>query len=152
MKSRYLSYLLVSLIAFFSVISVLLPFIEFNVNFETIDFGFWCANSERGDYIIRTQQEWDDLCQKTCRSSSEAPDIDFSSNVVLAVFMGEQPTDGFRIEITKIGENGAERRIYIRETIPGGLLAAIISYPYHIVKLHRIPKPIVFIHTLEDYS
>jgi len=142
MKSRYLTYLLVSLIASFSIISVLLPFIEFNVNFETIDIGYWGAHSERGDYIIRTQQEWDDLGE-----SSDATDIDFSSKVVLAVYMGVRPSGGYRIEITNIGENGAYRRVYIRETTPKGYAPHVITQPYHIVKLNRVPKLIVFIHT-----
>lgn len=148
MKSRYLGYILVSLIASFSIVFVLLPFIEFNVNFETIDIGHYCSHRERGDYIIQTQQEWDDLWQKTFLSSSEAPDIDFSSNIVIAVYMGERSTGGYRIEITNIGENEEHRRVYIRETRPspfGGVTLAL-TQPYHIVKLNRNYKFIELIH------
>ena len=153
MKSRFYGYILVSLIvsliAAFSIVVALLPFIEFNVNFETINLGYYCSHPERHDYIIQTQQEWDDLWQKTYGSSLEAPDINFSSNIVLAVYMGERSTGGYRIEITNIGENEEHRRVYIRETRPspfGGVTLAL-TQPYHIVKLNRIPKLIVFIHT-----
>ena len=152
MKSDYSKYILVSLLVSFGVISALLTLIEFSVDFETIDFGFWCAHSERGDYVIQTQPEWDDLWQKTSQSSSEAPDVDFNYNVVLAVYMGERGCSGYVIEILNIGENGAHRRVYIRETMPddGGL--AVMIQPYHIVKLKRIPKEYVFIHTYEVHS
>ena len=149
MKSRYLGYILVSLIASFSIVLVLLPFIEFNVNFETIDLGYYCAHRERGDYIIQTQQEWDDLWQKTYGASSEAPDFNFSSTIVLAVYMGTRATGGYRIEITNIGENEEHIRVYIRETRPSpfGFVTMAVTQPYHIVKLNRISKLIVFIHT-----
>jgi len=149
MKLRYLGYILVSLIASFSIVLVLLPFIELNVNFETIDIGYYCAHRERGDYIIQTQQEWDDLWQKTYGASLEAPDINFSSNIVIAVYMGTRATGGYRIEITNIGENEEHIRVYIRETRPSpfGFVTMAVTQPYHIVKLNRIPKLIVFIHT-----
>jgi len=149
MKLRYLGYILVSLIASFSIVFVLLPFIEFNVNFETIDIGYYCAHRERRDYIIQTQQEWDELWQKTYGSSSEAPYINFSSNIVIAVYMGERATGGYRIEITNIGENEEHIRVYIRETRPSpfDFVTMALTQPYHIVKLNRIPKLIVFIHT-----
>ena len=148
MKPRYLGYILVSLIASFSIVSVLISVIEFNVYFETIDIGYYCAHRERRDYIILTQQEWDDFIKSYC-SFSEAPDIDFSSNIVLAVFMGEQFTGGYRIEIMNISENLVYIRVYIRETSPspGMGVTQALTQPYHIVKLNRIPKFIVFIHT-----
>jgi len=153
MKSRYYGYILVSLIASSSLVFVLLPFIEFNVNFETIDLGNSCYHRERDDYIIQTQQEWDELWQKTYGSYSEAPYINFSSNIVIAVYMGERATGGYRIEITNIGENEEQVRVHIRETSPspGSILTMLITQPYHIVKLHRIPKLIVLIHTWEDH-
>ncbi|MBA7588324.1 hypothetical protein ES708_30379 [subsurface metagenome] len=63
--------------------------------------------------------------------------------------MGEQATGGYRIEIMNISENVVLTRVYIRETSPSPdkLWAAVLTQPYHIVKLNRIPKFIVFIHT-----
>ncbi len=149
MKSRYLGYILVSLIASFSIVFVLLPVIEFNVNFETIDLGYYCDHLEREDYIIQTQEEWDDLWQKTYGASLEASDINFSSTIVLAVYMGVRATGGYRIEITNIGENEEHIRVYIRETRPSpfDFVTMALTQPYHIVKLNRTPKLIVFIHT-----
>ena len=149
MKSRYSGYILVSLIASFSIVYVLLLVIEFNISFETIDIGYICAHRERRDYVIQTQQEWDDLC-----SSSDAPGIDFSSNIVLAVYMGERFTGGYHIEITNISESVFYIRVYIRETSPSPdqLVTMALTQPHHIVKLNRIPKIIVFIHTSEVHS
>ena len=143
MKSHYLGYILVTLVASFIIVSFLISVIGFNVYFETIDLGYYCAHRERYDYIIQTQQEWDDLWP-----SSEAPDINFSSNIVLAVYMGEKSTGGYHIEIIYIGENAVHIRVYIREISPslGGCVTMALTQPYHIVKLNRIPKDIVFIH------
>jgi len=148
MKSCYLGYILVSLIASFSIVSVLISVIEFNVYFETIDIGGSCVHRERRDYIILTQQEWDDFIKSYC-SFSEAPDIDFSSNIVLAVFMGEKVSGGYRIEIMNISENVVLTRVYIRETSPSpdDLVTCALTQPYHIVKINRNPRIIVFIHT-----
>ena len=148
MKPRYLGYILVSLIASFSIVSVLISVIEFNVYFETIDIGHICTHRERRDYIIQTQQEWDDLWP-----SSEAPDIDFSSNIVLAVYMGEQTTGGYHIEIMNISENVVLTRVYIRETSPSphDFTIPTLTQPYHIVKINRNPRIIVFIHNYDKY-
>ena len=149
MKSRYLGYILVSLIASFSIVSVLISVIGFNVYFETIDIGHICTHRERRDYIIQTQQKLDDLWQKTYWSFSEVPDIDFSSNIVLAVYMGEHTTGGYHIEIMNISENVVLTRVYIRETSPSpdDLMIPTLTQPYHIVKINRNPRIIVFIHT-----
>jgi len=154
MKSHYLDYIVISLIVSFSIVCILLPFIEFKVNFETIDLGYYCVHRESHDYFIQTQQEWDELWQKTYWSSSETPDIDFSSNIVIAVYMGERATGGYRIEITKISEGVAHRRIYIRETrpSPSDVVTFALTQPYHIVKLSRNFKFIEFIHTYEVHS
>jgi len=71
MESRYWNYILVSLIISFSIIVVFIPFIKANEDFETIDLGHYCAHRERADYIIQTQQEWEDLWHRTYSSSSE---------------------------------------------------------------------------------
>ena len=119
MKSRYLGYIVVTLIVFYyCTVFFLFPIIELNVNFETIDIGVSCTHSERADYIIQTQQEWDELWQRTYWYPSETPDINFSSTIVIAVYMGQRNTGSYRIEITNIGENLMHRRVYIRETSP----------------------------------
>jgi hypothetical protein len=150
MKSRYLGYIYISLIASLSIVFVFPLFIGFN--FDTIELGYYCAHRERYDYFIQTQQEWDALWQRT--SSSEIPDIDFSSNIVIAVYMGERVTGGFRIEIINIVESITHRRVYIRETSPSPSdpVTLALTQPYHIVKLNRDYRLIVFIHTYEVHS
>ena len=120
-----------------------------NTNFETIELGYYGAHRERSDYIIQTQHEWEELWQKVHSSSSEPPYNDFNSHVVIAVFMGERTTGGYRIEITSIKESGLFRWVYIRESSPppSAFVTMELNQPYHIVKIKRTYQFILFIHT-----
>ncbi|NHJ19656.1 MAG: protease complex subunit PrcB family protein [Candidatus Lokiarchaeota archaeon] len=148
MKSLYYNYILVSLITSFSILVAFLPFTKANLNFETIELGYFGAHRERCDYIIQTQQEWEELWQKVHSSSSEPPYVNFNSHLVIAVFMGERVTGGYRIEITSTRESGLFRWVYIRETSPSPFdcVTMALTQPYHIVKINRNFQFILLIH------
>lgn len=149
MESRYWNYNLVSLITSFIIVVVFIPLINANEDFETLDLGHYCTHRERGDYIIQTQEEWEDLWQRTYSSSSEPLEIDFKSHIVIAVYMGERVTGGYHIEITSIEESGVFRWVNIRETNPSptDLVTMALTQPYHLVKIRRNYLIILLIHT-----
>ena len=71
---------------------------------------------------IHNQADFDALWTKAFANQSSAPDkpvVDFSKDMVLAVFIGEQPTGGFRIRISKIDTSGADIEVTVVGVQPG---------------------------------
>ena len=62
------------------------------------------------------------MWNKAFAGQSGAPDkpvVDFSKDMVLAIFIGEQPTGGFRIRINKIDTSGADIEVTLVGIQPG---------------------------------
>ncbi len=71
---------------------------------------------------IHNQADFDAMWNKAFAGQSGAPDkpvVDFSKDMVLAVFIGEQPSGGFRIRIGKIDASGPTIEVTIVGIQPG---------------------------------
>ena len=88
---------------------------------------------------VRSAAEWEKLWRQHAGEKTK-PAVDFSKEMVLALFMGTRPTAGFTIEIVGVREDGAALMVQYRETRPpaGGITAQVLTSPYHIV---AVPKP-----------
>jgi hypothetical protein len=63
--------------------------------------------------------------------------MDFSNEIVVAVFLGEKPTGGHAIEITRM-ERSDDRLLVSfieRRPQPGGVVTQAFTQPFHIVKV-----------------
>jgi len=88
--------------------------------------------------IARTQAEWEALYRKH-NYDRQPPKVDFSKEMVVAVFMGSRPNAGFSTTIlSSLTVNGVLVVRY-KETMPrpGTVSAQVLTFPYHIV---AIPK------------
>jgi PrcB C-terminal len=81
------------------------------------------SNMKDQQYVAFTNQaDFDSMWQKAFAGQSGAPDkpvVDFSKNMVLAIFIGEQPTGGFRIRISKVDTSGADIQVTFYGIQPG---------------------------------
>jgi len=125
------------------------------LEFVTIEKGFFSGITERKNVVIRTQDEWAKLWNKytsTRIPHPEAPVIALTENIILAVFMGEKASGGFAIEITRVEKCGGELVVFFSEVepSPGTVVAAVLTQPYHIIKIEKIGLQIKFIKTKEE--
>jgi hypothetical protein len=74
------------------------------------------------------------------------PVVDFSKTTIIAVFMGRCPTMGYEIEIKEIIDTGLSVVVRVEKTHPGErcLVGEAITSPFHIVKVDKIGKCLVF--------
>ncbi len=74
----------------------------------------------------------------------EPPAVDFSSEIVVFVFMGTRTTGGYAIEVTGAVETAAELRVSVsrREPGPEDFVTMAITSPYHVVAIERREKPV----------
>ncbi len=115
------------------------------IEFETLSMGYYSQVSQESSYVIKEEHElqqiWDSI------EENSPPVIDFESNMVLAVFQGEQPTGGYEIEIERIVETADKLQVYIKEISPDpdDMVIQALTYPYHIVKMPLVDKNVEFI-------
>jgi len=125
------------------------------LEFDTIEKGFFSDITEKKDLIIRTQDEWAKLWNKHTSIRipyPEAPVIDFTENMILAVFMGQKPSGGFALEITRVEkcENGLIVFFSEVEPPPDAVVTAVLTQPYYIIRIEKSNLPVKFKKTEEE--
>lgn len=83
---------------------------------------------------VRMPAEWATLWRAHA-PNRPAPDIDFSTTMVAAVFLGSRPTGGFSVEIVRTRVDGQSLVVeYVeKRPAPDAITAQVLSSPYHIV-------------------
>ena len=100
---------------------------------------------EKSNLVIKTKTDWETLMQKMNTSGNVTDnftetDIDFNTYMVIAVFL-EVKSSGWQVEITKITEN---RTNLVIDTNEIESINTVITQPFHIVKIVKTEKQIIF--------
>jgi hypothetical protein len=96
--------------------------------------------------VVRSPQEWGSLWNKhTGGKADSRPAVDFSKEMVVAVFLGERNTGGYKVDITLMAdpiEPKTHLVVFYREIQPesGSFNTEMISEPFVMVKIARKPK------------
>lgn len=120
-----------------------------DVLFTTIDSGSNSGVDTRGAVTVRDEGEWLALWRRHTANQHPAPPpptVDFSSEMVVAVFSGERRSGGFTIQVDRIKNTGNKLMVMVSESTPapGSINMMMITQPYHIVRLGKSPLPVVF--------
>jgi protease stability complex PrcB-like protein len=75
------------------------------------------------------------------------PPVDFSRDMVVALFMGERPTGGFAIEVTRIERTDSGLSVHYRTTRPdpAAMQPQALTQPFHLIALPRSDDPVTFV-------
>lgn len=124
---------------------------------ETIDnqmlSGFSSGITQPLEKVISDQKTWEEYWtrhQKGLNEQSPPPTVDFEKSQIIAVFAGNQPTAGFRVEITRVlltqWENAPARVIRYRVSGPpeGAVAATVITQPYCMKIVPKADGPTFF--------
>ncbi len=105
---------------------------------RTLDKGLDSNIDAARQAAVRTPAEWDALW-RAHGGERTRPAVDFSKELVVAVFLGSRPTAGFSVDIVGTRDEGAGLIVQYRETRPppGAIVAQVLTMPYHIV---AVPK------------
>lgn len=120
-----------------------------SLEFTTIEKGFFSGFTKRKNWVIKTQEQWLKLWNmhtSTRIPHPPSPVIDFTKNMVLAVFIGQKPTGGFSVEIIRVEKKEDTIVVFFRETKPSpdAEVTAVLTQPYHIIKIKKTDLPVVF--------
>lgn len=100
---------------------------------------------EKG-YAIRNQEDWDALRVKMNAVNHAQGDvsIDFERSIVVAFFDKIRPNGGYTLEIVEIIESDIVIKVMYKSIAPSGMATDIMTQPFHIVKIPKAEKLIVF--------
>lgn len=95
--------------------------------------------------VARTAEQWTALWRAHA-PDREPPAVDFSKDMVVAVFLGSRPTAGFRVEIVGVREEQGKTVVQYREAQPppGAITAQVITAPFHIVTVPARKGDVLF--------
>lgn len=76
-------------------------------------------------------------------SSFTETNIDFNQFMVILVVDAVYPNGGHSVDIMTVDENAQNIEVDVEKLLQGDV-TAVITQPYHIVKIPKIAKPVVF--------
>ena len=115
------------------------------LSFTTLQRGGYSGVTERKAVLVTDEAQWKANWQQTNSRMlpvPPAPAMDFSGQSVLAVYMGEQRTGGYAIEITGVELSGDTLRVTVRQTrpAPGSMVTQALTQPFHMVQIPKVPS------------
>ncbi len=95
--------------------------------------GSYSQQAEPRFEFVTTQAEWAPLWDRTSRGP--IPEVDFSRESVLAVFMGQRPTGGHAIRVEQVVREGQRLTVEVLLQAPGPdcMTTQALTQPYHLV-------------------
>jgi len=120
------------------------------VPFSTLATGLASGVGQPTQIVVRSQNEWTALWSRHMRAPSAPPpppSVDFSRDMVVALFMGERPTGGYAIEVTQIERTdaGLSIRYRTRHPDPSAMQTQALTQPFHLIKLARVDDSVTFV-------
>ena len=122
-----------------------------SIAFTTIAQGNQSGVTGYTEAVIHTPYEWEEIWRKHASgmgTPTPPPAVDFSRNMVIAVFFGKVPA-GRRTAIWGIVEQDGRLVVLLQMIGPPGPESDDLPQiaPFQIVQLPRSPLPVVFIRT-----
>jgi hypothetical protein len=115
------------------------------LSLRTIDKGANSNSDSARQAVARTDAEWSALW-KAHDPNRPAPKVDFTKEMVVAVFLGSRPTAGFGVEIVGAEVRNGALVVRYREARPAAdaITAQILTSPYHIVAVQQYAGDVRF--------
>lgn len=122
---------------------------EKTLSLETLSRDAYSGHELRKNYIITDAATWKDIWAETLSDHPqmpEVPGVDFSTEMVLAVYMGRKTSGGYSTTIERVVETDDKLEVFVKETRPGrGMMTTMaLTNPYHAVKIQKSDKKVEF--------
>jgi len=127
-----------SLLILFAACKTATPTIGGEATFDILKQETNGGRAKAGNVVITSQKELDALYSEL--NLTTAPVLDFTTNNVVAVFMGQKNTGGYSIRINKVVLNDNAAIVTIQQTRPEDMAAMMITEPYCIAKIPKTKK------------
>jgi hypothetical protein len=105
---------------------------------RSLDKGGQSRVTSRREVTVTDSNAWSALWRDHAGDRPQ-PQVDFSREMVVGVFLGTRPTAGFSVEILGYRVAGDNTVVEYREASPppGAIVAQVLTSPYHLVAIPR---------------
>ncbi|WP_163400217.1 protease complex subunit PrcB family protein [Flavobacterium fluviatile] len=103
-------------------------------------------NISKSNFVVKNTESWNAFLSKMSSyetSKFTETSIDFTKYQIIIVFDQVYGNGGHSIDITKITENNNSIFVHVEKLLKGNI-ATVVTQPYHIVKIAKSPKKVVF--------
>ncbi|MCP4191680.1 MAG: protease complex subunit PrcB family protein [Planctomycetaceae bacterium] len=112
--------------------------------------GYYSGVTKPGEQVIDNLKAWQKVwneVHKTVNPQPKLPPVDFTKQIVLAVFMGQQNTGGYQIEITGVKQTDKAVVVSVRTTSPppDSFTTQALTQPYDLLVVKNPTKPVKFV-------
>lgn len=119
------------------------------VPFQVLSRGVQSGVAHRQFIVIRDAAAFANWWQRATARQLPAPPqpvVDFSRSMVLAVFLGQRRSGGYRIEVADIGRDAKGLTVHVRTLAPGAgcMTTQALTQPYEMVETAATPAPVRF--------
>jgi hypothetical protein len=125
-------------LASFQIVLALVPFVS-------IGEGTASGIADPREVVVRSEQEWKTLWRQHA-PSGPPPAVDFRKEIVVGVFAGQRPTEGYRVEIVRVERESEGFSVVYRVEgpAPDALAAQVLTQPFKLVRLPGLGLPVRF--------
>ncbi|MXN92371.1 protease complex subunit PrcB family protein [Flavobacterium sp. Sd200] len=96
------------------------------------------GREKQGNDVITSQSQLNALYSEL--NLSDVPEIDFKSNNVVALFMGQKNTGGYSIDVGAVNLTDDVATVQIITTAPQDMAIMVLTTPYCIAKIPKSKK------------
>lgn len=99
--------------------------------------------------IVRDLESFRLLWKEHNANNMPLPEVDFTKEMVIAVFMGEQPTGGYDLSIQAVSESQGQLQVVLQQTRPSNdmMVIQMLSAPADFVAVPARDLPVIFTET-----
>ncbi len=120
---------------------------ELEAEFETRPFtslekGMYSHYDKQANLVFSDRKMWESHYKAA--HDENVPAVDFTKEMILAVYMGTKPNSAYSVEVKQIRNLPPSLDVLVQTTCPveGNMYLQVITHPYHIVKIEKTSKPI----------
>lgn len=120
------------------------------INFQLIGKGNLTGNyTAQQNTVITNTTQWNNfLNQIDGQNNHPSTDftetnIDFNQFMVIVVIDAVYPNGGYSVDIMTVDENSQNIEVDVEKLLQGNV-TTVVTQPYHIVKIPKILKPVIF--------
>lgn len=113
------------------------------VNFETVLKSQISSYKGKVYFTISSQEEWQKVWGEINSGSTPVPAlpaVDFTKEMLVLVFQGNQSTGGYSVEVTGVEKKDGVVGVMVKEISPGAgcMTTQVLTAPSHIVKIPKV--------------
>jgi hypothetical protein len=120
------------------------------IPFEVIHGGPFASVSAKKEMTAANQDDYLKIMNEVYANLDQMPqipEVDFTKNDVVAVFMGAKTTGGYSINVDKVIKRKDALTVAVNETSPAAncVVTQAITQPFQVIKIPKTKQKIVYV-------